>query len=119
MRVERQRVRVLDSGERLPSALGEHGEAAVRGVDVEPDAALAAEGRQLRERIDRAGVRRARGEGEERRAGPARTSASIAAASVAGIEAERSSTGSTRTWSGRKPRIRAALASDECAWSET
>jgi hypothetical protein len=46
-------------------------------------------------------------------------SAAIAAASRSGRMRWPESTGSTVTWSGRKPSVRAARASEEWAWSET
>ena len=49
---------------------------------------------------------------------PAATSASIVAASASGRILKCSSVGSTRTCSGRKPRARAARATEEWAWSE-
>ena len=67
VRVERDRVGERDTGERGPPTLGQDREAAVRGVDVEPDPALPAERRELFERIDRTRARRARvRDGEER-----------------------------------------------------
>ena len=119
VRVERDRVGQLDAAQRLAAALGDRREPAVGGVDVEPHAALAADGGQLGQRVDRAGVRGAGAADDEQRLAPGRRSASIAAASAFGRSRRVASAGSTRTWSGRKPSTRAARASDECAWPET
>ena len=72
MRVERDRVCVSDSGQRLAPALGEHRKPAVRSVHVEPEPVLVAEGTQLAERVDGAGVRGAgvRHDGERSASGP-------------------------------------------------
>ena len=67
VRVERDRVGEREPAERVAAALGQHGEAAVGRVDVEPDAALAAERGELVERIDRAGARRAAVRDDEER----------------------------------------------------
>ena len=60
MRVERHRVGQLDPGNRRPASLAQRGEAAVGAIDVQPQPAFTADGRQLAEPIDRAGVGRAR-----------------------------------------------------------
>ena len=59
VRVERDGVRFGDPVECASPPLGEHGEASVRGVHVEPEPVLAAHLAELPERVDRAGVRRA------------------------------------------------------------
>ena len=69
--IERDRVGERDALERRPPALGQDGEAAVRGVDVQPDPVLPAERRQLHDRVDRTGARRARVRDREKRAPPA------------------------------------------------
>ena len=57
VRVHRHRVRELDPVQRTATPIGEHGEAAVRGVHVEPESFHLAERRQLGERVHCAGVR--------------------------------------------------------------
>ena len=67
VRVERDRVRRLDAGQRRAAALGEHREPAVRGVDVQPHAVAAADVGQRAERIDGTGVGRTGGDRREQR----------------------------------------------------
>ena len=67
VRIERHRVGQLDARQRGAPALGDGGEPAVGAVDVEPDAAVAADAGQRGERVDRAGVRGARHAGGEQR----------------------------------------------------
>ena len=67
VRIERDRVGRLDPAQRRTSALGQRREAAVGGVDVQPHAVLAADLGELAQRIDRAGVGRARGDAREQR----------------------------------------------------
>src|SRR5439155_22519186 len=57
VRIERDRVGELHAGKRLTSALAETRKRAVCAVDVEPDSPLAAEVRQLFERVDGASCR--------------------------------------------------------------
>ena len=118
VRVERDRVGELHAGERLAAALAEAGEGAVGAVDVEPDAMLAADLRELAERVDRA---RGRGAGvrdhHERLPAAGEVGGDRAAEGVRADPRPRS-VGITRTWSGRKPSARAARASDECVWSD-
>ena len=92
VRVERDRVRELDPGERLAAALGEAGERAVGAVDVQPHALLAADLRQLGERVHRAGSRRAGvGDDHQRRAARRRSAAiALAARRAASAPAGRS-----------------------------
>ena len=57
VRIERDRVGQLDPRQGGATALGQNGETAVRGVDVEPHAALATQRRDLREGIHGAAAR--------------------------------------------------------------
>ena len=59
MRVERDGVGGADAGERAAAALGQDGEAAVRGVDVEPQSVFAAHLAELGQWVNGARVRRA------------------------------------------------------------
>jgi hypothetical protein len=74
---------------------------------------------QLGQRVDRAGVGEPALTDTNRGRRPAAASAASAAASRSGRMRCCPSTGSTLTWSEWKPSVRAARASDECAWSET
>ena len=65
VRVDRRGVGELDARKEVARALGRGGGQAVGAVDVEPHAALLTDGGDLRERIDRARERRARG-GDDR-----------------------------------------------------
>jgi hypothetical protein len=73
VRVERHRVGPVDARKRAPAALGENGEPAVRGVDVEPHVGLAAQVGELAQRVDGARVGRAgvRAHGERGEPAPA------------------------------------------------
>ena len=59
VRVERDRIGEREIAERRSAAVGQHGEAAVRRIALEPDVALAADGGELVDRVDGAGARRA------------------------------------------------------------
>ena len=120
VRVERDRVGRLDPAEPLPATLGEHREAAVRGVDMEPDATLRADGGNLLQRIDRARIGRTRIRDDEERPTPRgsiglhRRREGLGSASAAVL-----STGTARTCSSSNPITRIALVTDECPWLET
>src|SRR5436190_810007 len=68
VRIERDRVRELDAGQLRLAAIREHGETAIRGIGVQPDASLAAERREVGQAVDRARVRRAGVRDERERA---------------------------------------------------
>ena len=70
VRIDRDRVRQLDPGERLASALGQRREATVRSIDVQPGTGGAADLGDLRQRIDRPGARAATADGDEERPQP-------------------------------------------------
>ena len=67
VRVERDRVRVLDPGELPAPALVEHREPAVRRVHVQPHVLLVAQLDEIFQRVDRAAVRGAAVRGDEER----------------------------------------------------
>ncbi len=60
MRIERGRVRPFDPGQHAPPLLAQHEQAAIGAVDVEPGAVPPAEVGDIGERVDRAGIDRAR-----------------------------------------------------------
>ena len=123
VRVERDRVGAARSraahaapalGQRREAAVGARRRAATRR-------AARADLRQLGQRVDRAGVGRARADATTNSGARPRGDVGVhrAGEQVGAHAVARASAGSTRSWSGRKPSGRAARASDECAWSET
>ncbi len=58
VRVERDRIRLIESFERGAPPRGQRRERPVRTVHVKPDATRATDLRELRQRVDRTGVRR-------------------------------------------------------------
>jgi hypothetical protein len=58
VRIERHRIGALDSGQRLATPLGQRGEPAVGGIDMEPQTLVATDVREGVQRIDSAGIRR-------------------------------------------------------------
>ena len=114
VRIERHGVGALHPRERRAPPVGQDGEAAVGGVDVQPQAVLGAQVRQVVERVDGAGVRGARvGADDERAQSCGPVGGETARSSTSVRRWYERSTGTTRTRSGLKPSARAARATDE------
>ena len=116
MRVQGDAVGTLGPAEPRTPALRQLEESAVGGVDVEPETLALRDVGDLGERIDRAGVRRARRPDHEERTPPGRAiGARTMRPSSSGSIRSSASDGTIRSASGPKPAIIAAFVLDPWA----
>ena len=119
VRVEGDRVALLDPAQERLAARGQPEEAAVGGVGVDPEAVLAGDRQDLRQRVDGAGVRRADvGDDEERPPAPRAVLADGLLERRRARAGSRASVGSARRLARGKPARRAAFATQWCVSSE-